>query len=114
MLREPIPQRLKELHRLGWDILWLAQVRRKREPLPDLPHQRAGRQQTRHGRRVVMRRWEKGAEGEVLEDEGVGDGFVEGGEVAGGIGVDDGLEGEIGGKVVADHVVREVIEHSAE
>jgi hypothetical protein len=36
------------------------------------------------------------------------------GEVAGGIGVDDGLEGEIGGKVVADHVVREVIEHSAE
>lgn len=56
-----------------------------------------------------MRWWEEGSESEVLSDEGVGDGLVNGGEVADRVGDDDSLERETGEKVVADHVVGEVV-----
>ena len=55
-------------------------------------------------------RWrEAGAEGEELGDQGVGDGFVDRVEVASRVGDDDRLKRDTGQKIVANHVVREVV-----
>lgn len=56
-----------------------------------------------------MRWGQESSKSEVLSDERVGDGFVDGCEVSDRVGDDDGLERDTGDEVVADHVVGEVV-----